>query len=222
MAEVESIQGTLNSKNDLLNSVPKENKGRGGVRPGSGHPKGKLNRRTLEALKVRDAFRQRVMQHADDLFNAQFQLAVGEQVLMVKIKERDSKDKVLRTYFEQVTNTELIKQYLDYNELNQGDDPNDGEHFYFLSTKPANNMAIDSMINRAVGKVPEKLEISGGFFNQTEITLKIVGSKHDIIDIGDDGQLIGAGDTGEEGADGSDPVGETGSSDNPTESPPSS
>lgn len=166
----------------------------GGKRKGAGFPTGVKKKKTLEAIKVRDAMTQRIMKHADDLFNAQFDLAVGEKVLMVKIKERDSKGRVIRTYFEQVTNKETIKQYLDYEYANQGEDPNDDEHFFFMTTKPANNQALESLINRAIGKVPDKLEVEGRFFSAQEVVIKVVGARDDIIDIGEDGQLVGAED----------------------------
>lgn len=194
MSEPEGIENILDDKLESLKENQVEKK-HGGARPGAGFPKGAKKKKTLEAMKIREYFNQRVMKHVDDLFNAQYQLATGEQVLMVKIKERNSEGKVIRSYFEQVTDKETIKQYLDYEFANEGDDPNDEEHFYYLSTKPANNQALDSLMNRALGKVPERLEIEGRFFQSNEITIKVVGAKHADLDIGPDGQIVGVGDS---------------------------
>lgn len=206
MSEPEQIGDILKDKETgLVENKPNEEsqsyKGQlGGPRPNSGRPKGKLNRATLDAIKVNKEFNQRIMKHADDLFNAQFDLAVGEKVLMVKVKERDSKGKVIRVYHEIVTDKETIKQYLDNEEgLGDYEDINDDEHYYYITTKPANNQALDSLVNRALGKVADKLEVDGtGLFDNPQLTIKVVGSKHeDDYIIGDDGQLHPAGESGD-------------------------
>lgn len=125
----------------------------GGARPGAGRPKGSMNAETKERVAIKAAFQDRVAQNADRLFNAQFNLATGEQYLMwrhkvgVGVKER--------TVTEVIQDPEIIKAYLD-DTLDEGD----GE-FYFISTKPANGMAIDSMLDRAFGKADSKVENSG-------------------------------------------------------------
>lgn len=206
MSEVEST-GDILGKSDLGNlpevaSGESKKNGWGGRRPNqNGRPKGSYAKKTLEAMKVREAFRQRVLQHADDLFNAQFDLAVGEKVLMVKIRERDAKGKILRTYFEEVTDKEKIKQYLDWTEGDENtvaDDPNDDEHFYFITTKASNNQALEALLNRGLGKVADKLEVEGdSIFTNPQLTIKVVGSDHGLeehVDISADGQLPGGED----------------------------
>lgn len=170
---------------------------KGGARKGAGMPKGKLTRPKLEQMRVRDAYNQRVMLHADRLFNAQMALAVGEQALFVKTSTGEGKNRKTRT--EMVTDPEIIKEYLDDDGVSLNNDSED--EYYFLSLKPANNMAIDSLLNRGLGKVPDKLEVTGGLFSQAEIVIKEIGSKHIDVDIGAGGQLIG-GDDGEKTADG--------------------
>lgn len=182
MAEPTAISSTIDKKSEKLkkDSVAKN----GGARPGAGRKPGRYNQKTLVAMKIRDAFNQRVMLHADRLFNAQMNLAVGEQYLFVRITEGEGKNK--RVYHEVVTDRELIKQYLDYEEgIGDNDSPNDDSHYYYLSTKPANNMAIDSLLNRALGKVPDKLLIEGGFFNQNKLTIEVVNEREIIEQEGD-------------------------------------
>lgn len=190
MAEPEHIEGTLDTKLENLNSNQDESAKpkHGGPRPNSGRKKGKFTPEKLEAMKVKEAFTQRVLKHADRLFNAQMALAVGEQVLMVKVTERGPKGAKTRVYHEQVTDMATIKEFLDDSDgmpTNLGDD----DRWYYLSTRPANNQALDSLINRALGKVPETIDIGGGFFSQNELIIKVVGSKHDDINIGEDGQI---------------------------------
>lgn len=193
MSEPTKIDEIIDDKLDTLKNESSDDTSQpkhGGARENAGRPKGSKNKATLEQQKVKEAFNQRVMLHADRLFNAQMNLAVGEQVLMVKVTERNSKGNVIRTYHEQVTDVELIKQYLDYEEgINDTESPDDENNFYYLTTKSANNQAIDSLLNRALGKAPDKIEVEGGFFNQPELTIKVVGSNHDDIHIGEDGQV---------------------------------
>lgn len=179
-----------------------EKKSWGGARPGSGVPVGYKQKKTLEARKVQQAFIQRIMAHADRLFNSQLNLAVGEQVLMVKVTERGPNGGVKSVHHEMVTDKETIREFLDEADGSPTTLGNDDE-WYYITTRPANNMAIDSLVNRALGKVPDKLEVTGGFFNRTKVEVEVVDSNHGTIDIGDDGQLrLGAeGDAASQGED---------------------
>lgn len=161
----------------------------GGARPGSGFPRGKLKKKTLEQMKVKAHAEQRILNWMDRLLNAQMQKAIGEQALFVKIKERDSKGKVIRVTHERVSDEETIIQYLDYEE-GDGDSPHDEDHFYYLAMKPADNQALDSLINRGIGKSPDKIEIEGGFFNQNKLIVEVVGERQNPDDVENDGQTV--------------------------------
>ena len=174
---------------------PTEDHGKlGGARKGAGFPQGALKKKTLEAMKVKDAVTQRILGSIDKLYNAQMNLAIGEQVLMRKVTERGPKGGVARVYHEQVTDLDTIIAYLDQNEGMPGTIDGNDDEWYYLSIRPANNQALDSLMNRALGKVPEKLEVSGGFFSQNELVIRVIGSKHADIDIGPDGQIVEPGD----------------------------
>lgn len=183
--------------------IEEKKSGRGGAREGAGRPKGKLEKHTLEQMKVKEQFNQLTLRAATKLFNAQFSLATGTQQLYVKRRVGSGKER--RTEVEVVTDPEIIKEYIidDGLTLNsEGDD-----EYYYLSTHRPDNKAIQSLLDRAMGKAPDRLEITGGFFSKSELTIKVVGSDHDVIDIGDDGQIVGGP------AARTDPVGETGPSD---------
>lgn len=174
MSELESTGQILDSKSEKVKKESLEGKSfkgqLGGARPGAGMPKGKKTKKTLEKLKVKSAFNQRVLKHADELFNAQYQLARGEQVLMVKITDKDSKGKVIRTYHEQVTDPETIKQFLDDESAMQ-----DNETYYYLSTRSPNNQALEALLNRTFGKATDKVEIEGGsFFKAEKLIIEVV------------------------------------------------
>lgn len=160
----------------------------GGARIGGGMPKGKITRKRLHQLEVQKAVNQRIMAHADELLNAALSLAKGTQRLMVIITEGEGKNR--RRYHEVVTDEETIKQYLDYEEgINDADNPDDDTHYYYLTTDKPDVRAIDMLMNRGLGKAPDKIEITGGFFMQNNLTVEVVGSKHADLEITDDGQI---------------------------------
>lgn len=133
-----------------LENLKNESKGWGGAREGAGRLKGGMNEKTKERLAIKQAFQERVASNADRLFNAQFNLAVGEQYLMYRHKVGTGNKE--RTVTEIVDDPEVIKAYIN-NEL----DTDDGE-YYFISTKPANATAIDSMLDRSFGKADNKVD----------------------------------------------------------------
>lgn len=124
----------------------------GGKREGSGRPKGSMNEATKERIETKAAFIDRVNKNADKLFNSQLDLAVGEKYLMVVRTIGTGSKQRRETSI--VTDTDTIKSFLD-EELDNTD-----EEYYFMTTKPADNKAIDSLLNRSFGKAEEKLDIT--------------------------------------------------------------
>lgn len=168
MSDAELIKNTLEPGFESLNQGSKSK--RGGARKGAGGPKGRISKKRLEVLRVKEAFNQRVMKHADKLLNAQLHLAVGEQSLYIKYYTGKGKDR--KQHIEVVTDDETIKQYLDDDGYTLNQD-SDGE-YYYLSKKPANNMALDSLFNRSFGKATEKIEIDGDLFKEANLTIRVV------------------------------------------------
>lgn len=124
----------------------------GGARPNSGRPKGSMNSASKERAAVKAAFQERVAHNADRLFNAQFNLATGEQYLMWKHKVGSGTKE--RAVVEVVEDADTIKSYLD-DTLDVGSD-----EYYYISTKPANGLAIDSLLDRSFGKAEAKLDVT--------------------------------------------------------------
>lgn len=135
-------------KLDILENKPSW----GGPRPNSGRPRGKMNEATKERVAVKKALQERIANVADNLFNSQYNLATGEQYLFWKHKVGSGAKE--RTVTEVVTDIDVIKDYLD-----EALDTSNGD-FYYISTKPANGMAIDSMFDRAFGKADAKLDLT--------------------------------------------------------------
>lgn len=143
---------------DKLDSLIDESKRTwGGKREGAGRREGSKNKKTLEQDEAIHQFRERVRKNVDKLFNAQISKALGEHMLFVKVTERDSKGKTKRVYYERVEDEETIKEFLD-----DEDSMNDDEHYYYLTTRPADNKAIDSMMDRAFGRANQSMDLTSG------------------------------------------------------------
>ena len=122
----------------------------GGARPGAGRPKHSKNATTVEKEEAIRQFKERVAKNVDKLFNSQLDLATGEKYLMVT--RTIGKGAKARRETEIVTDPILIKQFLD-------DELDDTEtEWYFMSTKPANNQALEGLLNRAFGKATESID----------------------------------------------------------------
>lgn len=139
----------MDEKLDTMNDKSKW----GGTRPGAGRKKGALSPQTIQKVAALQNFRNRVAKNVDKLFNAQLDLAVGEKYLMVKRTEGTGKDR--KSWTEIVTDPQMIVEYLD-DTLE-----NDDKHFYFMTTKPASNMAIDSLLDRTFGKAQSNVKLEG-------------------------------------------------------------
>lgn len=159
------------------------NSNHGGKRPGAGRKPGKLNQKTLDAMKVKEAYQERIRDKADALFNAQLSLATGTQMLFV-IKT-DSKGN--RRKPELVTDVDTISRFLDENEGASGT-LDDGSEYYFMTTNAPDSRTISDMLDRAMGKpdqsmkfedVTEKRPLKGLDANELRKALLIKRGKDD-------------------------------------------
>lgn len=135
----------------------------GGLRAGAGRRPGSRNRTTVERAKIKQAMIDRIQANVAELLNAQLTKALGETYLMRKVTERDSKGKVTNVYHEVVTDQRTIIDYLD-GELEGNEslnDQSDGDEFYYMNTKPADNQALMGLLDRAFGKADAKVENTG-------------------------------------------------------------
>lgn len=139
-----------------------------------GRPKGSKNAETLEREAVAKAVNQRILTHADSIVNAQLALAKG-QTYLYRIDET-GEGKTKKREHVLVTDPEEIKQVLDEAEGNGVVD----EKYYYITTKDPNNMAIDSLFNRAIGKAADKLEVSGTILN-ANISLEAIEQAEETV-----------------------------------------
>jgi len=139
----------------MADETSKDNsKSWGGAREGAGRPKGSENEDTKIRRVAEQNFKTRVANQVDRIFNSQLDLAIGEKYLMVKRVEGEGKNR--RTWVEVVTDLETIKQFIDDDGASLNADA--GEDYYYMTTKPANNQALDSLMNRAFGKPKESVD----------------------------------------------------------------
>lgn len=124
---------------------------RGGKRPGAGRKPGTFNKSKLERMAVVNAFNQRILDQADALFNAQLTLAVGS-VMVYRVEEsQGSKGQQKREHI-LVTSREEIREVLDGIESGCG---TVGDSYYFVTSVAPDNRALDSLLNRGLGKPVE-------------------------------------------------------------------
>lgn len=138
---------------------------KGGAVPGAGRKPGQKSAATIERDEALRQFRERVAGNVHKLFNAQMDKAIGEKYLMcVRTIGKGAKARRETIIVEDV---EIIKAYLD-DTLDTGDDK-----YYFMTTKPADNHALDSLLNRAFGKPQESIDLTskGDKINRPKIYL---------------------------------------------------
>lgn len=128
----------------------------GGARPGAGKPKGTRHFRTLEKVAILRETEQRVFKNIDGLLNAQLSKALGSWMVFRKdIQEEPiGKRKTIHTL---ITDPEEIKKVLDGS---NGKGGQVGEGFFIITIVPPDNRAIDSLLDRGLGKAAQSIEIT--------------------------------------------------------------
>lgn len=133
-----------------------------------GRPKFRKNNATLEREAVAAAFKQRAMRAADLLFDAQLTLARGQTYLYKIEKELQTGPKGGKRYVNSkprlVTDQWEIEAYLE-GQITQGDADDDTDPnatYYYLTTKDPDGRAIDSLLDRSIGKAAQPITGEGG------------------------------------------------------------
>ncbi len=146
-----------------------------------GRPLGRKNDATLEKEKVDLAIKQRIFKNADLILNSQLSIGKGQQFLYKIEKTQVVGSKGGISYKSEkpklVTEEWEIQAYLDglVDEDNGESEPKDrSATYYFITTKEPNNMAIDSMFNRALGKATEHTDITTGGKSLNALLVKFV------------------------------------------------
>lgn len=103
------------------------------------------------ASDIEDEFKNRVAFSAHKLLNAQMSLALGTTHLYKKVKclSENGKDEIFKHVL--VTDPTEVRQFLD--------DPlmTNGEDYYYISTKEPDQRAIDSLLDRLLGKASTRV-----------------------------------------------------------------
>ena len=137
-----------------MSENPKNKSTLGGARPGAGRKKGGMNKATLERMEVEKELKQRVLRHAQRLYDAQFSLAQGLSFLFVIRTETDKKGNKRKLRPEQITSPTIIEAYLN------GEYEEDDDEYYFITSKAPDNKAIDSLLDRTFGKAQQSVDVT--------------------------------------------------------------
>ena len=141
-----------------LEKLEKKTKnGHGGKREGAGQKQGTIQEKTKKKLEALKQFKIRGRKNIDKLFNAQLSLALGN-TFMYKVNKTESKyGKTTKRKHTIVTNQNEIKKVLDETDGKAG---LVDEDYYYLATKAPDNKAIDSLLDRILGKAPQGIDLT--------------------------------------------------------------
>jgi len=126
----------------------------GGYRPGAGRKKGKKLPKTIEREAARTQLQQMVLQRLKPIFEHQYSLVQGISYLYridegpnggkehVIVEDKDEIGDILAQMHD--SNGELVDGV--YN-----------DKYYYITVKPPENKAIDSLLDRVFGKSPQAL-----------------------------------------------------------------
>jgi hypothetical protein len=123
----------------------------GGARPGAGMPKGKVTKKVLERQRVEKAYKQKILNKADQILNAQLALALGSYELFLVEMYEDDNGKRKRRHV-QVTDPKLMQAILDDPGMVQGD------NYVYVKTVEADKFTLDSLIDRVFGKATQSID----------------------------------------------------------------
>lgn len=193
--QVESLKAKPKSTKPVDKSVetvdkskPQKSK-RGGVRPGSGRKKGKLEPQTIEKMKIKTEMERRIARNADRLLNAQMTVALGAQYLIKRTKvpyKRNGKTYYRWGNYQRVTDPDEMLGYLD------GAFKDSEDQYYMLTAEKPDVKAIDSMLDRAFGRAPQNLKIQDDRRDPITIILAKFGLLPDEGESDNAGQAPGA------------------------------
>lgn len=122
---------------------------KGGARPGAGRKKGGKNAATIEKEAVLAQYRQKILGRADVIFNSQLSLVKGLSYLYVIKTIKGVKQRP-----ELIEDQATIEAYL-AEELEEEEN-----EYYYITTTPPESRAIDSMLDRAFGKVKQDMDLT--------------------------------------------------------------
>lgn len=125
-----------------------------------GRPKGAVNAKTLERMKVNEAVQQRILRNADRIIDSQLQLTKGLSMLY-RIDTEIFKGRKVRKKPVLVVDPEEIAAFLD-GEFGDGESVNTETEYYYMTAIPPSNQAADSLLNRGLGRPVESIDLTSG------------------------------------------------------------
>lgn len=142
---------------------------KGGVRPGSGRPKGRKDDTTLKREKVEAALKQRIMRVAQRILDKQLALAEGCNYLM-RVTTITPKKGASRKEVTIVTDPAVISAYFDET---LEDTKEDNEYFYITADKP-DNRALENILDRGFGKPSQSVDHTSGGKSLEEVLTTVL------------------------------------------------
>ncbi len=131
-------------------------------RRGAENRKGKKYKPTVDREKQLEEFKDFVARRNKTLLSAQMIIATGSIYVFRIDTEYWNKGTKNEKKFKKrpvvVTNQEEIINALDYYYA-QGENPNDDETYYFVTTKDPDNQAIKDLLDRTFGKAKESVAV---------------------------------------------------------------
>jgi hypothetical protein len=120
-----------------------------------GRPKNRKNNKTIEREAAREAHQQLVLENLRPLFQKQLLLAMG--TTYVYRIDRHGKGSTLRIEHVLLENPREIADALDVLANHDPNGDEEGNGFVYISTKPPENRAIDSLLDRTLGKATQTI-----------------------------------------------------------------
>lgn len=119
-----------------------------------GRPLGRKNDATIEKEAARKAYQQLILQRLRPLFESQMTLARGVSYMFrIEEKKNGAREHVV------VTDPDEIGDIL--SQMDEGSPGVFNDQYYYITTKAPENRAIDSMLDRALDKARQALELGG-------------------------------------------------------------
>lgn len=129
----------------------------GGKRPGSGRKKGGMNLLTKKKMIAAQLMQERILNRLNPVLNSQFYLAEG-LVYVYRIDETGQGSKKRKEHV-LVTDPEEIRRSLDDIDGTSGES---NGSYYYVTARPPDNKAIDSLLDRVFGKARQNVGLDGG------------------------------------------------------------
>ncbi len=124
----------------------------GGARKGSGRKRGVKSKHTLANLKTREQalelFQQRAFKMTNKLLDAQSIVAMGTHKMIAVTKDAEGK-----THVETIRDEKRMQEFLDTGTY--------GIHYMIVEGSAPDFRAADAILNRALGKPTESIELTG-------------------------------------------------------------